>query len=67
MSKEGKFMIYCVERYKSHKGLCGKEVARLFSKYEVWEYLYACFEALHTTGEDYIIQDIDAFIQRQQA
>ena len=59
MSKEGNFLVYCTERYKSAKRLTGRQVSDLFSKYSVWNYIYSCFEALHTTGENYIIEDID--------
>ncbi|MBD5484520.1 MAG: DUF3791 domain-containing protein [Lachnospiraceae bacterium] len=63
MSREGDFLIYCIEQYKSAKGLNGIQVSELFSKYKVWEYIYSCFEALHTTGEKYIIEDIDLYIE----
>ena len=66
MSKEGHFLIYCVEIYKNAKNLSGKQVAALFSKYGVWVYVYSCLEALHTTGEGYIIADIDAYIESRQ-
>ncbi len=52
MSKEGNFLIYCVERYKSSKRMTGREVSTLFTKYMVWDYIYSCYEALHTTGEN---------------
>ena len=67
MSKEGKFTVYCVEQYKSAKRLTGKEVAELFTKFRVWDYVYSCFEALHTTGDKYIIEDIDLYIAARQA
>ena len=67
MSKEGKFLVYCTEQYKNAKGLSGREVAELFNKYKVWEYIYSCFEALHTTGENYIINDIDVYIESRQS
>lgn len=63
MSKEGNFLVYCTERYKSAKRLTGRQVSDLFSKYSVWNYIYSCFEALHTTGENYIIEDIDQYIE----
>lgn len=66
MSKQGKFMIFCVETYKSAKSLNGKQVAAVFTQYQVWEYLYSCFEALHTTGANYIVEDIDLYIQARQ-
>lgn len=66
MSKQGNFMIYCTERYKSAKNLTGKQVSELFSRYQVWDYIYSCFEALHTTGEKYIVHDIDLYIEARQ-
>ncbi len=66
MSKEGKFLIYCTERYKAAKKLTGKEVSGLFTRYMVWDYIYSCYEALHTTGENYIIEDIDLYIEERQ-
>lgn len=65
MSEQGNFLIYCTEQYKTAKGLTGKQTSELFSKYEVWNYIYSYFEALHTTGDNYIIYDIDSFINEQ--
>ena len=62
MSSQGDFLIFCTEQYKAAKNLTGKQVSELFSRYRVWEYIYSCFEALHTTGVNYIIEDIDMFI-----
>ncbi|MBO4898623.1 MAG: DUF3791 domain-containing protein [Clostridia bacterium] len=66
MSKEGNFLIFCIEQYKSAKNLTGKQVIELFRRYGISEYIVSCFEALHTTGTNYIIQDIDLFIQAHQ-
>ena len=66
MSRQGDFMVYCTEQYKAAKKLTGKQVAELFSRYRVWEYMYSCFEALHTTGANYIVEDIDLYIQARQ-
>ena len=66
MSRQGSFMIYCAEQYKSAKKLNGKQVSELFSRYRVWDYIYSCFEALHTTGANYIIEDIDLYIEACQ-
>ena len=66
MSKQGDFMIYCAEQYKTAKKINGRQVAELFNRYQVWEYIYSCFEALHTTGVNYIIEDIDLYIEARQ-
>ena len=67
MSREGNFLIFCIEQYKSHKNLTGKQVMDLFEQYKISEYIVSCFEALHTTGTNYIIEDIDLFIEARQA
>ncbi|MBQ5328322.1 MAG: DUF3791 domain-containing protein [Oscillospiraceae bacterium] len=66
MSREGNFLIYCIEHYKNAKKLTGKQVSELFNKYRVWDYIYSCFEALHTTGDNYIVEDIDLYIEARQ-
>jgi len=55
MSKEGRFMVYCLEFYKAKKGLTGKQVIELFKQYGVIDYFFSCYEALHTTGTNYIV------------
>ena len=66
MSKEGNFLIFCIEQYKSAKKLTGRQVMALFREYKISEYVVSCFEALHTTGTNYIINDIDAYIKTRQ-
>lgn len=67
MSSQGKFMIYCAEQYKLAKQLTGRQLAELFSRYGVWEYVCSCYEALHTTGTNYIIEDIDLYIEARKS
>ena len=66
MSRQGDFMVYCTEQYKSAKKLSGKQVSELFSRYQVWDYIYSCFEALHTTGANYIVDEIDLYIEARR-
>ena len=65
MSQQGNFVVFCAEQYKMARGMTGKDLAQLFTRYEIWDYLYSCFEALHTTGTKYIINDIDQYIQER--
>ena len=67
MSKEGNFLIFCIEQYRTSKNLTGKQVISLFRQYNISEYIVSCFEALHTTGTNYIIEDIDLYIEARQA
>ncbi len=55
-----------LETYKNAKHLTGKQVAELFIRYNVWEYVYSCYEALHTTGANYIVEDIDLYIEARK-
>ena len=63
MRREGKFLVYCIEIYRAAKKMSGKQVISLFSKNGVSDYIISCYEALHTTGENYIIEDIDLFLE----
>lgn len=66
MSKEGNFLIFCIEQYKSVKKLTGKQVMDVFNRYRISEYIISYFEALHTTGTNYIVEDIDLYIEARQ-
>lgn len=35
---------------------------RIFEKYDIYGYITKYFEALHTMGDNYIVQDIDDYI-----
>ena len=63
MSQQGNFVVFCAEQYKMARNMTGRDLAELFTRYGIWDYLYSCFEALHTTGTKYIINDIDQYIQ----
>ncbi|MFA9560433.1 DUF3791 domain-containing protein [Evansella sp. AB-rgal1] len=60
------FMVYCIENYKNVKGLKGKDVLELFNKYRVLDYIKATYDALHTTGRDYIVEDLDIYINARR-
>ena len=63
VQREIRFIAYCVEMYKRAKGLTGKEVSDLFTKHDIWSYIYDCYGALHTTGPEYTVEDIDGIIR----
>lgn len=62
MSREAKFMIYCLERYRYAKSLSGREAAQLFAKFGVMDYVMRFFESLHVVSERHILADIDEYI-----
>lgn len=66
MTRQGDFLIYCVETYKNAKHLTGRQVAELFTRYDVWDYVYSCYEALHTTGANYKSWRTSTYISRPE-
>lgn len=67
MSKELPFIIFCIEEYKNQKQMTGKEVMALFNKYAVCDYIKSFYEVLHTTGNKFIVNDIDLYIKSRAA
>lgn len=62
MSKEGTFLVYCMERYRYAKKLSGQETSALFDQFKIYDYILRYFESLHTMSEQRIVQDIDEYI-----
>ena len=67
MSREGEFLIFCLELYRHAKSMSGADVFDLFSKSGARDYVLKHFESLHTTGNQYILDDIDEFIRKHRA
>ena len=67
MDKEGKFLIYCIERYRNVKGLSGAEVVKLFNEYGIMDFIRQFFDLLQINGDEYIVQEIDDYIAEQKA
>ena len=67
MDNVTKFLVYCVEIYKTAHKLNGRQVMQLFSQYGILEYIVSCYGALHTTGPEYIIEDIAGLIADRHA
>ncbi len=67
MSREGNFLVFCMECYRQAKRMSGREVAALFEKYGLYDYITDEFESLHTTGIKYIVDDIDEYIANRAA
>lgn len=56
------FVAFCIEEYGAAKGMTGEQVLDLFSQYGVTDYLSKCFEPLHTQGRQWLIEEIDEFM-----
>ncbi len=66
MSKELPFLIHCLEEYRMQKDMSGEEVIKLFNQYSVCNYIVKFYGALHVTGNNYIVNDIDEYILSQK-
>lgn len=66
MDDKTNFIVYCIEEYKNARGMNGKSVIELFNRYEVIDYIRKYYEALHTTGRQYIVDDISSYIETRQ-
>ena len=67
MSKEMAFVVFCLENYKVHRNLNGREVSELFERYGVFDYIREFYDVLHTTGHNYINNDIDIYLKSRGA
>lgn len=56
------FVVYCIEEYKYAEKLTGRQVFERFRDYGVLDYIRANYNALHTTGGPYIVEDINLYI-----
>lgn len=59
------FLVYCIEMYKDKYNLSGAQTQELFSKTGADLYILNHFEALHTTGLEYTLDDIHGFIEER--
>ncbi len=60
------FVSFCIEQYAHWKQMTGTEVLSLFEIYGVNEYLAEFFDVLHTQGAQWILEDIDEFIEQRK-
>ena len=59
------FIAFCIEQYKTAKGLEGAEVAKLFFDKGVAEDLADNYEILHTQSHQWLIEEIDDFLNNR--
>ena len=64
MSREGAYMVYCLERYRHARGLTGREVAAYFREHGLYDYVMKFFGAFHTMGEELVFRELDEHVRR---
>jgi hypothetical protein len=63
MSEQIKFLIFCIEIYRSAKNISGKAAIKLFKKFGIYGYILNSYPALHTFGTKYLIKEFDEIIK----
>jgi hypothetical protein len=61
------FTVFCLESYKQAHHLTGKAVLKVFNDYKVFDYIESFYDVLHSTGQDYIVEDIDVYIKSRRS
>lgn len=64
MSDTMLFKAFCIEQYKLAHHLSGKDTVNLFFRYGVMDYLQSFYDVLHSTGAQYLVEDIDLFLEK---
>ena len=57
------FVAFCIEEYGAAKQMTGEQTIDRFSQYGVIDYLSKCFEPLHTQSRQWLVAEIDEFIE----
>jgi len=66
MDKTIDFTVFCLESYKQAHHLEGKAALKVFDDYKIFDYIKSFYDILHSTGQDYIVEDIDVYINSRQ-
>lgn len=64
--EEFEFYTYKLEMYALTKGFTGLQALALFKRYGADNFLLNHYDLLHTQGTEYVIDEIDRFIQRRK-
>ncbi|MBR1809128.1 MAG: DUF3791 domain-containing protein [Paludibacteraceae bacterium] len=60
------FLAFCIEQYKQRHNLTGEQSMLTFNKYGVLNYLETNYEPLHSQSAQWILEDIDEFINNRK-
>lgn len=67
VSKEAfEFVVYTIEKYALSKRIGGLHALALFKEYGADEFLFKHYDLLHTQGTEYVIDEVQRFINRRK-
>lgn len=59
------FVSFCIENFKFKTEMSGKDVSTLFYESGVTDFLIESYDLLHTQGKEYILSEIELFLQNR--
>ncbi|MBP5401639.1 MAG: DUF3791 domain-containing protein [Treponema sp.] len=65
-TKEIEFVSFCIEMYARKYNMSGSDVAELFEKNGIIDYLFKNYLELHSQGKEYIIPLLHSFISKKE-
>ena len=66
LNRTEQFQLFCLENYRIEKGISGVAALEDFNRCQVFDFLSSGYEVLHTQGKNYIIAEINDFIERRK-
>jgi len=60
------FQLFCLESYRNSEGINGRTALRDFKRAEVFVFLSAGYEVLHSQGKKYLTSLITDYIKRRK-
>jgi len=58
------FQLYCLESYRTTKGISAINALHDFKKNNVFTFLEEAYQVLHTQSQHYILSEINRYIQQ---
>ena len=59
------FVVFCIEQFKRHRGISGREAENLLHSSRVAAYLNDNYDVLHTQSVQWLMEEIDERLKRQ--
>lgn len=60
------FLSFCIEQYKNAKGISGRQAMEILSDAGVLDYLERNYEVLHTQGHQWLLEEMDEYMQNHR-
>ena len=60
------FLSFCIEQFKQKHHLTGEQAMKELDEYGVLDYLERHYEILHTQSAQWIVEDIEEFINNRK-